>query len=305
MSAYPQPDRLKPDPRPGPAHRRGAARTRLRQGRDRRAAREGRGLATFQRNYSMSSRRKPGPTFQAARNAEPWVPACAGMTRVAGHGVMIRPRRHTLYRAAVRTGEQAPAALAVISGGRTTTYAELATAVARVAGGMRGAGRAPRRPRRHPHREPPRVAGGGVRRRRARRDRGAVQHLVETGRARLSDRRCRARPAGRGRRVRRPGFRRRARRIGARGGSAPPGEWRSGVSTSASIAVLDAPPRRGWIAYADLRRRPQRSADDAAPPDDDALILYTSGSSARPKAVRLHARRDRSRTASTSASGWG
>lgn len=51
------------------------------------------------------------------------------------------------------------------------------------------------------------------------------------------------------------------------------------------IVILDANPRPGWIAYADLFGQPV--TDIAAEPVDDAFILYTSGSSARPKAVRL------------------
>jgi fatty-acyl-CoA synthase len=51
------------------------------------------------------------------------------------------------------------------------------------------------------------------------------------------------------------------------------------------IVILDAEPRAGWIAYTDLFG--EAVADIAAHPDDDAFILYTSGSSARPKAVRL------------------
>jgi fatty-acyl-CoA synthase len=51
------------------------------------------------------------------------------------------------------------------------------------------------------------------------------------------------------------------------------------------IVILDAAPRPGWIAYADLSGEPV--TDIAGQPEDDAFILYTSGSSARPKAVRL------------------
>jgi fatty-acyl-CoA synthase len=51
------------------------------------------------------------------------------------------------------------------------------------------------------------------------------------------------------------------------------------------IVILDGEPRPGWIAYPQLSGEPL--IDIAVQPEDDAFILYTSGSSARPKAVRL------------------
>jgi fatty-acyl-CoA synthase len=43
----------------------------------------------------------------------------------------------------------------------------------------------------------------------------------------------------------------------------------------------------GWLSYSDFAAGAAPSAADASQPGNDAFILYTSGSSARPKAVRL------------------
>ena len=57
------------------------------------------------------------------------------------------------------------------------------------------------------------------------------------------------------------------------------------------IVTLDGEPRPGWLDYDDLRAAATPLAPlppgEGARPDDDALVLYTSGSNARPKAVRL------------------
>jgi fatty-acyl-CoA synthase len=57
------------------------------------------------------------------------------------------------------------------------------------------------------------------------------------------------------------------------------------------VVMLGGDNRPGWIAYHEIRAAaaplPPLAPGDGASAADDALILYTSGSSARPKAVRL------------------
>ena len=70
--------------------------------------------------------------------------------------------------------------------------------------------------------------------------------------------------------------------------SAAPGEWRSARFPHLRLIVLlEGPPLPGWLDYEAFHADAATLADDGAVPADDALILYTSGSSARPKAVRL------------------
>jgi fatty-acyl-CoA synthase len=72
--------------------------------------------------------------------------------------------------------------------------------------------------------------------------------------------------------------------------TAPPGQWRSReFPRLRRIVMLGGARQPGWIAYDEFRAvaANTRVMDDRARPEDDALVLYTSGSSARPKAVRL------------------
>ena len=69
---------------------------------------------------------------------------------------------------------------------------------------------------------------------------------------------------------------------------APPGQWRcQGFPRLRRIVMLGGALQPGWIAYDEFRDADAPAPAEKATPEDDALILYTSGSSARPKAVRL------------------
>ena len=74
--------------------------------------------------------------------------------------------------------------------------------------------------------------------------------------------------------------------------SAPAGEWRSvRLPYLRAIIGIDAGSHPGWIDYGDFV---DGAGDFVAPPPgegasagDDLFVLYTSGSSSRPKAVRI------------------
>ena len=70
--------------------------------------------------------------------------------------------------------------------------------------------------------------------------------------------------------------------------AAAPGQWRShAFPRLRRIVMLGGKLQPGWIAYDEFRAGDTPALAEQARPEDDALILYTSGSSARPKAVRL------------------
>src|SRR6266550_4210496 len=70
--------------------------------------------------------------------------------------------------------------------------------------------------------------------------------------------------------------------------TARPGQWRSReFPRLRRIVMLGGALQPGWIAYDEFRDDDAPAPDEEARPEADALILYTSGSSARPKAVRL------------------
>lgn len=78
---------------------------------------------------------------------------------------------------------------------------------------------------------------------------------------------------------------------------AAPGQWRSARFPHLRDLILveggDATPGRGWERFEDLAENLSAGPGDPLPPGegpsagDDAIILYTSGSTSKPKAVRL------------------
>ncbi|HEX3882391.1 MAG TPA: class I adenylate-forming enzyme family protein [Stellaceae bacterium] len=166
--------------------------------------------------------------------------------------------------------EQSPEATAVIANGRPTTYAELAATAARRAGGMRALG----------------VERGG-----------RVGILMENRLEWLETAFAAAmlgavavpfstwsKPAELSYLIADAGLDLLVA-VGAFGGQDFAAALAALDQPLPPVVILDAEKRPGWIAYHDLTGDPP--AEIAARPDDDAFILYTSGSSARPKAVRL------------------
>ena len=101
---------------------------------------------------------------------------------------MRPPFSRTLFELVCEQAERFPERIAVICGERAISYRDLADGAGRIAAALKahGIGRGERVG--HPRQQPAGMARSLFRRRRARRHGGAVQHLVEAGRARLSAR---------------------------------------------------------------------------------------------------------------------
>jgi fatty-acyl-CoA synthase len=201
---------------------------------------------------------------------------------------MNRPSSRTLSALLAEQAERLPGAAAVLSGERVATYRDLATAVARVAGGMKahGVGRGDRVGILMENRIEWLEAAFGAA------ALGAVAVPLSTW-SKPAELAFLFADAGLSLLLAVGGFGGQdfAAAVDAlvpEARSAPPGAWRSQrFPKLRAIVALDTAPRSGWIGYDALASAPPLASGDGASAADDCFILYTSGSSARPKAVRL------------------
>ena len=190
---------------------------------------------------------------------------------------MRLPHSRTLFELLREQAARYPDHTAVISGERAATYRGLAEGAGRIGAALRahGIGRGDRVGILINNRREWLEACFGDKR--ARSGRGAVQHLVEAGRIGVSARRL-------------GGSARWSRSIASRGQdfAAALTDLEPGLPQLRLVVMLGGDLRPGWIGYHEFRAAaPLDAATPGASAADDALILYTSGSSARPKAVRL------------------
>jgi fatty-acyl-CoA synthase len=205
---------------------------------------------------------------------------------------MRRPSSRTLFRLLLEQAEKFPDSPAVIGGERTASYRDLAAAAARLAGAMsaRGIGHVNRVGilinNRHEWLETCFAATAA----------GAVAAPFSTWSKHeevgylLADSQIDALFVVD--RFAQQDFAAMIAALVPEAASATPGAWRSArYPRLRTIVMLGAARNAGWIGYeafsADAVPIAAAAVGEAARAEDDCLILYTSGSSARPKAVRL------------------